>query len=70
MIDHMTLAEIEEKHPDCYIGTFDAGMVDVGEGTDDLEFVECTDVIVWATEEDSKDDDGANAIARYLIPAS
>jgi hypothetical protein len=62
-IERMTLDEIRAAHPGCYVESFDAGLVEDGE----LDTVSC-DVIVWATEADAEGDDGANAVARYLIP--
>ena len=65
-ISKMTLEEIKANHPDAFIETFDTGSQydsQVGENVDTL------DVIVWPNEEASVNDDGQNAIARYLIRA-
>lgn len=65
-INKMTMEEIRAKHPDTYINTFDAGS-QYDERAE--ENVRALDVIVWPDYEMSLDDDGANAIARYLIRA-
>ncbi len=65
-ISKMTLAEIKAVHPSTYIDSFDAGYQydeDAGEKISTL------DVIVWPDEAASVDDDGENALARYLIRA-
>lgn len=65
-ISTMTLDEIKAAHPDTYIDTFDAGYQYDEQSGDKLPTL---DVIVWPDEEASVDDDGENAIARYLIRA-
>jgi hypothetical protein len=62
-VQRMTLDEIRDSHPGCYVESFDAGLVSDGD-----EQVNAQDVIVWATEADAEGDDGTNAIARYRIP--
>ena len=60
----MTLEEIYEMHPGKHIQEFHAGLrflIDLDREAD------CLDVIVWDTEDDSENDDGGKAIARYLI---
>lgn len=60
----MTMAEIEEKHDGQFILINDAGMVwDDKNETD----VRALDVLVWDTWEESENDDGSKAVARYLI---
>jgi hypothetical protein len=49
-------AIIRELHPDAYTQAFAAN--------------DGYDVIVWATEADSINDDGAKAIARYTVAAA
>lgn len=56
----LTVDEIRAQHPGCYVESFGAGSTDDGPAQD---------VIVWETEDDAEGDDGARAIARYLIPA-
>lgn len=65
-ISKMTLDEIKLAHPHTYIDSFDAGYQD-DNGTGDK--IPTLDVIVWPDEASSVDDDGKNAIARYLIRA-
>lgn len=60
----MTMAEIEEKHDGQFVWSNDAGMVWDDENETDV----CAlDVLVWDTEEESENDDGSRAVARYLI---
>lgn len=53
-IDALTLDDIRTAHPGCVVQAFDAG--------DQLD-----EVLVWRSEEDATNDDGANAVARYLV---
>lgn len=47
----ISIEEVKAAHAGAHIQSFDAG--------------EYYDTIVWACEEDSVNDDGSNAIARY-----
>lgn len=62
-----TIEQIRADHEGCYIQTNDAGLVyDYATNSE----VRALDVLVWASEEESEDDDGTHAIARYIIRAS
>lgn len=63
-IDNITIDEIEARHQGCHILSNSLGLI-WDEGTDTN--VEAEDVLVWATEADSIDDDGSKAIARYTV---
>ena len=63
---NLTLEEIKAQHEGCIVEAFDAGWVyNDAAGRD----VRALDVIVWKDEEDAENDDGTNAIERYLIAA-
>lgn len=59
-----SLNQIKARHIGQYIEINDAGMI-----WDDAteQNVQALDVIVWECEDDSENDDGSMAIARYLI---
>jgi len=63
-LTNMTMSEIEEKHKGQFVWSNDAGMVWDEESETD---VRALDVLVWDTEEESENDDGSKAVARYLI---
>jgi len=66
-ITDTTIEQIRAAHEGCYIQQNDAGLV--YDYANDSE-VRAWDVLVWATEQDSEDDDGTHAIARFLIRAA
>ena len=57
-----TIEEVKAAHAGAHIQSFDAGRNEDG--------VKVYDTIVWANEEDAANDDGSNAIARYVTDAS
>ena len=57
-----TIEEVKAAHAGAHIQSFDAGRNEDG--------VRVYDTIVWASEEDAANDDGSNAIARYVTDAA
>lgn len=66
-MENLTLEEIRELHPGAHIQEFDAGCAMIEDDDGEYDYIPCLDVIVWASEEDSENDDGAKAIARYMV---
>lgn len=56
-----TIEQVKANHPGAHVQSFDAGRNEDG--------IEIYDTIVWATEEDAANDDGSNAVARYITDA-
>lgn len=65
-ISDRTLAQIEAEYAAAYVVANDIGHV-YDEASD--QDVRALDVLVWATEADSTNDDGSRAIARFTVRA-